>query len=77
MTQCLVYSGEILMEDDRELPVAIKELPHQSELDEYRANAELAALSDCQGCPHLAQCHAAFEGTSTENQADMLFIAME
>ena len=67
----------MLMEDDRVVAVAIKQLPYHKDVDKYRANAELAALSDSEGCPHLAQCYAAFEGTSTVDQTDVLYIAME
>ena len=70
-------SGEMLMDNDQVLPVAIKELPYQSELEIYQANAELAALSDSQGCPHLVQCYAAFKGTSGVSRTDVLYIAME
>ena len=76
-TLLVVCSGEMLMDDDQVLPVAIKELPYESEEDQYRANAELAALSDSQGCPYLAQCYAAFDGTSAVDQTDVIYIVME
>lgn len=41
-------------------PAALKTLQYDTLEQQFKANAELAGLRDCEGCPYLGQCLAIF-----------------
>ena len=48
----------MLKDNNQIVPVAIKKLPYASQEQELSANAELAALTDAVGWPHLRSARA-------------------
>lgn len=71
-----VLYGEILMADDSIVPCALKRIAYGNEQQQYNANAELAALRDAEGCPHLVQCYAAWDHCCPTTHHRVLWIAM-
>lgn len=56
---------------------AIKRMPYSSALDQYFANAELAALRAVAGLARCMQCFAAFDHTCPTSGARSLWIIAE
>ena len=68
----------MLLANGQVAPCALKKLPYSNGSQaEVKANAELAALRDAEGCPHLAQCYGAFERWCPEEKQHCLWLVME
>ena len=57
----LVCSAEVLLANGQIVPCAVEKLAFHEWFACQYAKAELAALRDAEGSPHLPQCHGAFE----------------
>lgn len=64
------------MADDSIVPCALKRIAYGNEQQQYNASAELAALRDAEGCPHLVQCYAAWDHCCPTTHHRVLWIAM-
>ena len=73
----VLCSGEVLLADFQVMPCAFKKLPYQTTCEQYQAQAELAALKDGEGCPHIVQCYAVFDHCDRADGKRYLHIAME
>ena len=51
----------MLWENGDRVPCAFKKVPYESHAEQCRAEAELAALRDAEGCEHIVQCYGAFD----------------
>ena len=58
-------------------PAALKQVRYDSATDQLRANAELAALRDAEGCPHLGQCLGVYPLRTRDPNWQHLFIVLE
>ena len=56
---------------------AVKRMPYATPLQQSTAEAELAALKDAEGLPHLVQCLAAFDNTCAASGKRYLLIITE
>ena len=76
---CLVCSAEVLLADGQVVPCALKKLPYSngSEAQVKAVGAELAALRDAEGSPHLAQCYGAFEKWCPQEKQQCLWLVTE
>ena len=57
-------------------PAAVKLVNYHTSHQQLLANAELAALKDAEGCPHLGHCLGVFPLRSKSKQS-YLFILLE
>ena len=73
----LMCSGEMLWENGDRLPCAFKKVPYERHAERCRADAELAALRDAAGCPHIVQCYGAFDHREPADGKHYLWIAMQ
>ena len=70
-------SAEVMMKDGTIRPAAVKRVWYDSSEEQLRANAELAALRDAEGCPHLGQCLGVYPLRTRDPNWQHLFIVLE
>ena len=70
-------SGETRKRDGALLPVALKKVSFQTQLERKRAKAELLALKEARGGPHLLQCYGAWEYWCPTEHKQYLWVATE
>ena len=67
----------MLWENGERVPCAFKKVPYESHAEQCRAEAELAALRDAEGCEHIVQCYGAFDHCEPADGKHYLWIAMQ
>ena len=72
---CLLCSVEILCQSGMVEPGAMKRLKYGTPWEQLKANCELAALKDAEGCSHLVQILAVFDYWCPTDQQRYLYIA--
>ena len=72
-----VCSAELAMADGSYRAAALKTVAYATSFQQHRANAELAALHDVEGCCYFSQCLAVFVQGGEDNQSQRLIILSE
>ncbi len=72
---CLLCSVEILCQSGIVEPGAMKRLKYGTPWEQLKANCELAALKDAEGCSHLVQILAVSDYWCPTDQQRYLYIA--
>ena len=70
-------SAEVAMADGTVQAAALKKVAYSHPVHQYAFNAELAALRDAEGCPHLGQCIAVFKHEDKNEGGSCLSILLE